>query len=80
LDDDQADPADWIYVFDIGEHPADDGGPAPIIIDIVIGTDAATLSRAALDVAPAKAVEHGEEDAVLATLRRRLRSYVPNLG
>jgi hypothetical protein len=80
LDDNQADPADWIYVFDIGEHPEDDGGPAPVSIDLVIGTDAATLSRAALDVAPAKAVEHGEEDAVLTALRRRLRLYVPDLG
>jgi hypothetical protein len=81
LDDLSPDPTDWIYVFDIAEAPAADGGPARVDVWRVIGTDAATLSRAALDVAPAKAIEHGgTDDAVLAALTRRLRAYLPGLA
>lgn len=77
LDDQNTSPADWIYVFDIAERPADHG-PAPIEIKLVIGTDAQTLSRAALDVAPARAIESSAgKDAVLDTLARRLRNYLP---
>jgi len=47
----------------------------------VIGTDAATLSRAALDVAPAKAVAHrGADDAVLMALVKRLSAYLPGIS
>jgi hypothetical protein len=45
LDDREASPADWIYVFDIEDQPGPDGSPAPINVRLVIGTDAATLSR-----------------------------------
>jgi hypothetical protein len=31
LDDHDASPSDWIYVFDVDETPAPDGGPAPYI-------------------------------------------------
>lgn len=80
LDDQNTDPADWIYVFDIAENPAADGGPAPIEIKLVIGTDAPTLSRAALDVAPAKAIENSSgRDVVLASLDLRLRKILPGL-
>ena len=48
-------PNDWIYVFDIDTEPGDGGRPAPIRVSLVIGTDAATLSRAAFEVAPARA-------------------------
>lgn len=49
----QAQPPNWIYVFDIDEHPPADGQPTPVRIDAVIATDAPSLSRLALDVAPA---------------------------
>lgn len=80
LDDQNTAPADWIYVFDIAEEPADNGAPAPIEIKLVIGTDASTLSRAALDVAPARAIENSVgNDAVLVSLGSRLRKYLPSL-
>jgi hypothetical protein len=77
LDDHDASPSDWIYVFDIDETPAPDGGPAPLPVKLIIGTDAPTLSRAAFDVAPAKAIEHGDgADAVVTAILRRLASYL----
>jgi hypothetical protein len=80
LDDDEANPVDWIYVFDIDDQPGPDGGPASIKVLLVIGTDAATLSRAAFDIAPAKAVEHGQgADVVVSTIVRRLAAYLPSI-
>lgn len=80
LDDHSSEPRDWIYVFDIDLRPRTDGLPAPVTVDLVIGTDAATLSRAALEVAPAKAAEHGGEvDAVLGAITRRLSRYLPGI-
>jgi hypothetical protein len=80
LDDTTAEPTDWIYVFDMAESPGDGGGPAPIEVKLVIGTDAATLSRAALDSAPANAVQQGGGgDIVLAILARRLRAHLPGV-
>lgn len=80
LDDRTANPADWIYVFNVDDQPGPDGAPAPINVKLVIGTDAATLSRAAFDVAPARAVEHGQGiDAVMSTIVRRLGAYLPDI-
>ena len=80
LDDDEADPVDWIYVFDIGEEQGPDGAPAPIDVSLVIGTDAATLSRAAFDIAPAKAIASGAgTDAVVSAVIRRLTAYLPGV-
>ncbi|MEV7201527.1 hypothetical protein [Streptomyces griseoluteus] len=80
LDDETSDPRDWIYVFDVAQEPASDGGPAPLAVDMVLGTNAETLSKAALDVAPRKAVEgQGVNDAVRTTLLKRLRDYLPGL-
>lgn len=80
LDDRMSEPSDWIYVFDIDTRPGADGGPAPIRVSLVIGTDAATLSRAAFEVAPAKAVAHGgEHDAVAETITRRLGRYLADI-
>jgi hypothetical protein len=77
LDDQDANPSDWIYVFDVDESPAPDGGPAPLRVKLIIGTDAQTLSRAAFDIAPARAIEHGGgADAVVAAIVRRLASYI----
>lgn len=80
LDDLSPEPSNWIYIFDIDEHPAADGGPAPIRTWRVIGTDAATLTRAALEIAPAKAIERGEAgDSLLATVATRMRKYLPDV-
>ena len=80
LDDKEAKPSDWIYVFDIDTQPAPGGRPAPIRVSLVIGTDAATLSRAAFEVAPAKAIAQGSEyDAVTETITRRLGRYLPTI-
>lgn len=77
LDDHTLEPSDWIYVFNIDTQPGAGGQPAPIRVSLVIGTDAATLSRAAFEVAPAKAVAHsGEHDAVTETIVRRLGRYL----
>lgn len=81
LDDDETDPSDWIYVFDIDEAPAPAGRSAPLPVRLIIGTDAATLSRAAFDIAPARAVEHaGGTDAVVSAIVRRLGSFIPGVG
>ncbi len=80
LDDQASRPSDWIYVFDIDSQPGVGGRPAPIRVSLVIGTDAATLSRAAFEVAPARAVTHGgEHDAVAETIARRLGRYLPGI-
>ncbi len=80
LDDQTVRPSDWIYVFDIDTEPSPGGRPAPIHVNLVIGTDAATLSRAAFEVAPGKAVAHGgEHDAVAETIARRLGRYLAEI-
>lgn len=81
LDDQTSQPSDWIYVFDIDTEPGAGGRPAPIRVSLVIGTDAATLSRAAFEVAPTKAVAHGgEHDAVAETITRRLGRYLSEIS
>ncbi|HEX5143318.1 MAG TPA: hypothetical protein VFW21_05560 [Mycobacterium sp.] len=79
---DVKDPApNWIYVFDIAEQPPADGNTTPIDIQFVIATDAPTLSRLALDIAPANAIgEEHHEDSVVHALQRRAGSYVVDLG
>ena len=80
LDDQAAHPSDWIYVFDIDTEPGPDGRPAPIRVSLVIGTDAATLSRAAFEIAPARAVARGSDfDAVAESIVRRLGRYIPEI-
>src|SRR5689334_21958796 len=80
LDDQAARPSAWIYVFDIDTEPSTGGQPAPICVSLVIGTDAATLGRAAFEIAPAKAVAHGgEHDDVAEAIVRRLGRYLPGI-
>jgi hypothetical protein len=80
-DDKATQPRDWIYVFDIDTEPGAGGEPAPVRVSLVIGTDAATLSRAAFDVAPAKAIAHGGEREVVAeAITRRIRRYLADIG
>jgi hypothetical protein len=46
-------------------------------VSLVIGTDAATLSRAAFEVAPSRAIAHGgDRDVVAETIRRRISRYL----
>lgn len=81
LDDRETSPSDWIYVFDIDDQPGDSGAPAALRVRRIIGTDASTLSRAAFDIAPLKAVAHGDgTDAVVSVIVRRLGAYLPGVG
>lgn len=67
----------WIYVFDIDEQPPLDGGPTPVHVDLVIATDAPTLSRLALEIAPANAIGSSDDhDSVVTALERRVGSYL----
>jgi hypothetical protein len=67
----------WIYVFDIADEPPPDGSPTPIELQLIIATDAPTLSRLALDIAPNNAVgDAGVEDTIVDALRRRTGSYL----
>ena len=80
LDDQTSSPSDWIYVFDVDTQPGASGRPAPIRVSLVIGTDAATLSKAAFEIAPARAVAHGgDHDAIAQTLTGRLGRYLPGI-
>jgi hypothetical protein len=64
----------------VDEQLPGSGQPTPVTITAVIGTDAASLSRMALDVAPARAADlGGTQDAVVAAVRRRLARYAPEL-
>jgi len=81
LDNQEARPTDWIYVFSIDTEPGPGGRPAPLRVSLVIGTDAATLSRAAFEVAPARAIDRGgDTDPVVESIARRLGRYLPGIG
>ncbi len=72
-------PRNWIYVFDVAEQPAVDGGATPVDVRMVVGTDAGTLGRAALETAPTKAVTLGVHREVAATIADRLRGLLPHV-
>lgn len=70
----------WIYVFDIADTPPADGSPAPIELQLVIATDAPTLSRLALDIAPNNAIgDTDAADTVVHALRRRTGNYIAGI-
>lgn len=70
----------WIYVFDIADEPPLDGFPTPIDLHLVIATDAPTLSRLALDIAPTNAIGDADaDDTIVNALRRRTGNYVPGI-
>jgi hypothetical protein len=70
----------WIYVFDIADEPPADGSPTPVELQLVIATDAPTLSRLALDIAPNNAIGDADaEDTVVDALRRRTNTYMPGI-
>lgn len=69
----------WIYVFE--PNAASDQTPSPIETKAIIGTDAASVSYWALDVAPAAALSNIDAEAgLLAGLSRRLRTFWPELA
>jgi hypothetical protein len=68
-------PSSWIYVFDLDVSPRI--SPNNMNLIKVIGTDAATLSHYALDVAPSAAFEEGASDRLLESIRQRLADYLP---
>jgi hypothetical protein len=78
LDTPEAEPSNWIYVFDVAERPGLDGQATPVEVKLAIGTDAATLGRAALQTAPTKAVDLGVHQDVLRTIGERLKELLPN--
>lgn len=68
----------WIYVFDVDEVPPADGSTSTIDLHFVIATDAPTLSRLALEVAPTNAIgDVDAEDSVLTAMRRRVKNFAP---
>jgi hypothetical protein len=80
LDDPTVDPCNWIYVFDVADRPSRDGGATPVEVTMVIGTDAPTLSRAALETAPKKALELGVHQGVVDSITQRLRRLLGDLA
>lgn len=69
----------WIYVFDIDESATT--VPNAVVLRKVIATSAAAVGYYALKVAPAAAASgSASADRVLATIRRRLSSWWPELG
>jgi hypothetical protein len=73
-----ANPPAWIYVFDATVSKEE--SPNSLGLWRVIGTDAATLSHYALEVAPEAALEAGGSiDRLQTTITLRLSKYLPEL-
>ncbi len=70
-------PRSWIYVFDIEESAT--VTPNKLSLWRVIGTDAATLSHFALDVAPEAALDGGSVDRLRQQIALRLAKFLPEL-
>lgn len=71
-------PAAWIYVFDL--DVSDTATPNAVNIQLIIATDAASLSHYALSVAPDAALaQGGAVDNIAASVRARLALYLPEL-
>jgi hypothetical protein len=69
----------WIYVFDIDQSSR--VSPNPVRIRRLVATDAESVSYYALKVAPEAAVAPGgASDRLLATIRRRLATWWPELS
>ena len=76
----RADPCPaWVFVFDADAASAQT--PSPIVVRQVIGTDSASFSYWALDVAPAAALSNIDaERGFLVGLSRRLKALWPELA
>jgi hypothetical protein len=69
----------WIYVFDPDADAPET--PSPIVLRLMIGTDAPSISHWALEVAPAAALSTIDtEIGFLSTLSRRLKAIWPELA
>jgi len=69
----------WIYVFDVDASGAE--SPNQLKIVKMIATDADSVAHYAVKVAPEAAVEHGGSGGnLVATIRRRLSGFWPDLG
>lgn len=72
-------PPAWIYVLDL--DVSDTTSPNNLDVWRVIATDAKSISHYALDLAPEAALEEGGSvDRLLATIRGRLVTYLPELA
>lgn len=68
----------WIYVLKV--NVSQDESPNALVLEKVIATDAASMSHYALDLAPEAALETGgSADRLMATIRGRLRTVLPEL-
>jgi hypothetical protein len=71
-------PPAWIYVLDL--DVSDEISPNGLRVWRVIATDAQSMSHYALDLAPAAALEEGGSvDRLMATVRARLGTFLPEL-
>lgn len=71
-------PPNWIFIFSIEDSPPADGEPTRISINKIVSTDAPSLSRLALDVAPSEAAGLGtEDDVIAASVERRIARLLP---
>jgi hypothetical protein len=78
-DEEKTVPRTWIYVFDT--HVSVEEVPNRLSLWRVIGTNASTLSRYALEVAPEAALEAGSAvDRLKDTITTRLLKYLPEIG
>ncbi len=69
----------WIYVFDVDASSTEH--PNPIVVKLVIATDAESLAHYALRVVPDAAVaEGGSADRILSVVERRLAAWWPELA
>ncbi|MEX2272191.1 MAG: hypothetical protein WD690_11995 [Vicinamibacterales bacterium] len=69
----------WIYLFDLDISATT--SPNPLVLRRVIATDANSMAHFALKIAPEAAVAGaGSADRVLATVRRRVAAWWPELG
>jgi hypothetical protein len=68
----------WIYVFDVDSSSPDH--PNPIVLKLVIATDAESLAHYALRVVPDAALaEGGSADRILLTVEHRIAIWWPEL-
>ncbi|MGH3588738.1 MAG: hypothetical protein ACRDQ0_20710, partial [Pseudonocardia sp.] len=69
----------WIYVLDL--DVSDSSSPNDLKVWRVIATDAASMSHYALDLAPEAALqEGGSVDRLMATIRGRVATYLPEVA
>jgi len=69
----------WIYVFDV--DATSKSNPNPIVVSMIIATDAPSVAHYALDIVPETMVaDSGVTDRILLTIRRRLAIWWPEIS